>query len=890
MISKIKRKIFKSKRVFASMMTFIFTVMLINPILANAKTLQVTNKFDKLSYLSFPDGKERVFFPMKVIVGTNEPVYCLEHAKLTPNGEEYTESGFLDGGIRYIVAHNPNTGDGNRDYFIKQAAIHYYLGQIPEVDKANDTWIKARILKLAHDAKMHKNDPETPGLTLSNSNVNFKYYPENDDYETEWINLKTDGEVTKFQSTLSKAPKGLEIVLPDGKVVSSLGKNDKKFYLRIARDKVQDDFTMEMKIRAIFKVTKVQEFIPKDNRYQKIAYPKLTEVAGKDEVVLKANLKKVYGSLEVIKKGDDGKLLEGAKFSLYKADGKTKVASGTTGKDGRLVFNNLEQGGYILIEDEAPEGYVVNVKETPVQVVVNKKSEVNIENQKIKGRIKITKIDEETGAKLEGAEFEVKDKATGKVLEKLTTNKDGDAISSWYPYGTELVFKEVKAPNKYMLNGKEYFATITENMKTIEFTVTNKIIKGSISIHKVDKDTKQPLQGVEFNVLDDKNNVIETIVTDENGNARTKDLIPGEYSFVEVKGLDGYLIDNTPIKVNVTEDKEYSFTIENEKLTGAMELLKVDNDTKEPMKDVEFKVVGLDGFDKGKEFTLKTNEEGKAVLNGLHKSKFRLLEVKTLDGYVLNTEPMDFEITENGQVVKLEMTNKKLVGSMELLKVDNDTKEPMKEVEFKVVGLDSFDKDKVFTLKTNEEGKAVLNGLHKGKFRLTEVNTLDGYILNTEPMDFEITENGQVVKLEMTNNKLTGSMELVKIDAETKEVLEGVKFKVECIEGFDKGKTWDLVSDENGKINLSGLHKGKYRLVETKALDGYNLNTEAIDFEITENEQLVELEMTNTKIQKVLPATGYNNSFFGMAIIGIGVFIVILNTNNILKLIRKKNN
>ncbi|WWU66758.1 SpaA isopeptide-forming pilin-related protein (plasmid) [Clostridium baratii] len=298
----------------------------------------------------------------------------------------------------------------------------------------------------------------------------------------------------------------------------------------------------------------------------------------------------------------------------------------------------LPLGTITIQETQAPNGYKINPEIFVRKITSNGTAEnVNtynapiVKEEVIKGQVKLIKVDEETGAKLEGAKFEVKDKKTGKVLETLTTDKKGEAITKQYPFGTELVFREIKAPDKYVLNGKEYFATINDKQQTIEITVTNRIIKGSISIHKIDKDTKKGLEGVEFDVLDSNDKVVEHLVTDKNGNLKTKDLVIGVYKFVETKGLDGYLIDNTPIVVNITENKEYGFTVENEKLTGSMELLKVDNDTKEPMKDVEFKVVGLDSFDKNKEFTLKTNEEGKAVLNGLHKGKFRLTEVKTLD-------------------------------------------------------------------------------------------------------------------------------------------------------------------------------------------------------------------------------------------------------------------
>src|SRR5699024_7027146 len=117
----------------------------------------------------------------------------------------------------------------------------------------------------------------------------------------------------------------------------------------------------------------------------------------------------------------------------------------------------------------------------------------------------------------------------------------------------------------------------------------------------------------------------------------------------------------------------YTIKVSNDRITGDVELLKVDSETKEPLADVNFKFTCIDGFMKDQTWDLTSNEDGKINLNGLEYGKYKVEEVSTLWNYVLNKEPLYFEIKENGQVIKLEMENKKIRANVELIKIDTDT-------------------------------------------------------------------------------------------------------------------------------------------------------------------------------------------------------------------------
>ena len=102
----------------------------------------------------------------------------------------------------------------------------------------------------------------------------------------------------------------------------------------------------------------------------------------------------------------------------------------------------------------------------------------------IKGRVEITKIDEETGEPISGAEFEMVKADNNEVVEKMTTGENGKVLSGLHPFGNYIV-RETKAPSKYVLNGKEYPVTINEHMKTIEITHANRKIKGMMQVMKL---------------------------------------------------------------------------------------------------------------------------------------------------------------------------------------------------------------------------------------------------------------------------------------------------------------------------------------------------------------------------------------------------------------------
>ena len=155
--------------------------------------------------------------------------------------------------------------------------------------------------------------------------------------------------------------------------------------------------------------------------------------------------------------------------------------------------------------------------------------------------------------------------------------------------------------------------------------------------------------------------------------------------------------------------------------------------------------------------TYITDDKGMVIIKDLPLSngkRYYILEKQTSDSsYLLNEEKMYFEINENGEVVKANMKNEKIKGSLEFTKVDLSTSNPIPNTKIEIYNADT---DKlIYSGLTDENGKIIIDNLEYGRYYIKEVETASpDYILNTEKMYFEIRENGEVVKATMTNEKV----------------------------------------------------------------------------------------------------------------------------------------
>ncbi|MFC4782777.1 collagen binding domain-containing protein [Eubacterium multiforme] len=652
---------------------------IITPMAANASERDIpknikVHKEAPLDYsplISPLDKKTKVRYIDKLVDNQGDLVFCLQHEKDSPSksGVEYKVGNKLDSGLNWIIKNFYTgkeylTGNKNLDYYITSKAIHVYTGQSMLIDgkkPIDPKHVLPKINSIVEKAKKIKSDDIGKiDAKITLKSIGEKYKFENNKFISPTYIIDKTGNGTigniKLEVSNSKAK-----IFVNGKETSSI-KAGEKFTIEIPENEVKDN--EKIKVTAKTTVTNDYDYSISyspigNSKVQKVGKYVKGIVNTKDLETEATAPVKGMGKIQILKVDEEREAkLEGAEFQVKdKITGKV-LETLTTNKEGIAVSNWYPVGTELVIkETKAPGKYILNEKEYTATINSNMQTiEIKVPNKIMKGRVQILKVDEETGAKLEGAKFELKDKTTGKVLETLTTDKEGLAVSNYYNYGTQVAIKEVKAPAKYTLNGKEYFATITENMKTIEITVQNKIIKGTISIHKVDSLTKKPLQGVEFNVLDSNNKVIEKLVTDKDGNAKTKELNYGEYRILEVKTNKYYNLNEKAIDVSITENKDYSYTVENKPTTGRLLIKKTDIATGKELEGAKIKITCIEGLDKGKVIEFISGKTAKEF--ELKAGKYTYEELIAPKGYEINKSIGTFEITKEGQIVKCSVEDK----------------------------------------------------------------------------------------------------------------------------------------------------------------------------------------------------------------------------------------
>ena len=167
------------------------------------------------------------------------------------------------------------------------------------------------------------------------------------------------------------------------------------------------------------------------------------------------------------------------------------------------------------------------------------------------GKLKIIKVDE-NNEPLAGVTFEIYDSNKQKI-DEMTTNEEGIAESKELEKGT-YYYKEVKAPEGIAIDTSFHEFTIVEDGQNVIENVVNYYVKGQLLIYKLIEGTKTPLAGAKFEITNEKGEVVDTIVSDEKGEALSKKIPYGTYYFKEVEAPNGYIKD----------ENTYMFKVENE--------------------------------------------------------------------------------------------------------------------------------------------------------------------------------------------------------------------------------------------------------------------------------------------------------------------------------------
>lgn len=415
-----------------------------------------------------------------------------------------------------------------------------------------------------------------------------------------------------------------------------------------------------------------------NDRYEPQEVRQVTVISGQVATVAFHNMLK-RGSLEVVKTAEDG-LNEGVKFHLTGTSlaGLSVDEYAVTGSNGKAVFSDVLIGtDYILSEVDTGIIYVVPEDQTTA-VEWNTVTQVEVRNVLKKWSATVAKRDAETGlpqgdATLAGAVYGVY--RGEELVDTYTTDESGQFTTTDYVCGNDWTIRELSPSEGYLLDDTVYPVGAepqhyTEEYNPIALDVTEQVIRGGVTLTKVDKDyPENKLEGAVFEVYRDSNRNQKLDAEDEllgtmeelgGGEYALTGLCYGGYFAKEAQAPEGFYLDENAYYFAITTDGE-TVTVENEAgkgfvnaaQVGSLRIVKTSSDGK--LEGFSFRVTGANGYDQ----VFQTDAEGFILVEGLRIGDYTVSEVRdgSSDGYLL---PADKTASVfEGAVTEVEMHNEK---------------------------------------------------------------------------------------------------------------------------------------------------------------------------------------------------------------------------------------
>ena len=646
--------------------------------------------------------------------------------------------------------------------------------------------------------------------------------------------------------------------------------------------------------------------------------------------------------------------LAGAVYGLYK-DGEL-ADTYTTDENGYFKTKEYVCGNYTVQEISPSEGYLLD--ETVYSVgaeaenyfIEHNPLSMTVTEDVIKGNIAMIKHSDDGSTQIEtpevGAEFEVYLKSSGSYANAVETERDyltcdenGFAQTKDMPYGVYTVHQTVG------WEGTEFIAdfdvNISKNGQTYRYLINNAKFESYIKIVKVDSETGKtiPYEGAGFEIYDSNGQkismtfsyptptTIDTFYTNSEGYLITPEVLPyGEYSLVEVQAPYGYALDKTPVAFSVSlenAEKENSLTIvkvekQNTAQKGRISVQKtgdiftsvnmassaytdengelvVNSTTYTPvfadgdLSGAVFQVIAvedivtLDGTTRAyagdvvSEIT--TDENGYAETEPLYLGKYKVREIKAPDGYVLNNEPKDVEVTYAGQEFEVRDTvNTAFENEYQGVRISLSKVMENDEL-FGIYGKDYYTSVRfgLFAAEdiTAADGSVIpADGLLSevsldenmtakfdvqipfGRYYVKEISTDEHYVLGGEKYLVNFEYMGQDIRTvdidcgQFVNLLKRGRIEGHKVDDKSEPLENAVfgLFTADCVKFSRDTAIMTAVSDENGFFEFDDVPFGKYIVREIESPRGYILSDKEYTVSISEDGEVIEITAENKPI------------------------------------------
>lgn len=610
------------------------------------------------------------------------------------------------------------------------------------------------------------------------------------------------------------------------------------------------------------------------DKYEPQEVRRVTVVSGQVATVNFNNVLK-RGDLIVAKTSEDG-LNEGVTFRLSgtSLSGLAVDEYAVTDSSGVARFDDVLIGtGYVLEEVDTAIRYVVPDNQTAA-VEWNTVTGKSFHNVLKKWNLTVTKSDNETGtpqgdASLAGAVYGIY--KGEQLIDTYTTDENGQFVTKYYVCGDDWSLREIEPSEGYLLDESVHHIGAEAKNYTVEYNaiasdVGEQIIKGRIALikHTDDGDTglETPETGAEFEVFlktagsydGAKDTERDYLICDENGFAETKDLPYGIYTVHQIKGWDGREL-LPDFDVYIAKNGEvYRYLANNANFESYIKIIKVDAETGKtiPYAGAGFLLYRPDGTLITQSFTYPepvtidtfyTNDEGWLITPEKleYGTGYSLVEVSAPYGYVLNSEPVYFDVVQEASadeggiaVIEVIKENTAQKGIIKISKTGEGfssvtESEGVYQPVYSVQGLagavyeitaaeDIVTPDGTLrytagevigTVTTDDTGLAESEPLYLGKYEIREITAPYGMVLNGEVHTAELTYAGQEIEITETaasfyNERQKATVTLDKILEQNEQFGIGANGEITAVT-FGLFAAEDVTAADGSVIPADGL-------------------------------------------------------------------------------------
>lgn len=602
------------------------------------------------------------------------------------------------------------------------------------------------------------------------------------------------------------------------------------------------------------------------------------------------------GGIKIIKRDSETqKPLANVTFGLFEDQRTQPIATGKTNQEGIVTFQKLSPKRYFIKELETLSQY--RLKDALIEANVNpgETTTISVENERKSFQIHIKKWQDSlfpNGTKTVGSGivFDVISTESNQIVETMVTNDRGEAISKKLPITLKKYVVKERVPNGYIAQKAiELMPDASIDGKIYYYTIENHVKKSQLKVVKIDAETKRPIPiaNTAFQLYKDDKMVSvnheneQTFVTDQTGKVTFPYALPyGQYLLKEVRAPKGYVLSDKPIPIVITgEDAVVTVSVENQPQKGQLIIKKTGEaiinwkkdahgvfqaiTAQKPLSGVTFALFNHTGKEVDR---VTTNDKGFATFSKQPLGVYTYREIDAPNGYVADqtNHAIVFDaVSPKIAVNRQEKTHHNHLKRKKIvLKKDfEQSLWPQLKKQQATFGL--FTKHDISGLpkdslvgKINVDGSQqqyTLEGLPlEGTFYWKELATASFYQINKNLIDVVLTSEKSVDTISVHNQLKRGKVIVKKQNANDKQPIPNVEFRLDAILNFNERKTiGHYRTDEKGEIQITELEFGQYEFSETNAANGYLKLKQPISFEVTEKEQLIQLTIENELVPHI---------------------------------------